>query len=847
MSTNLIQNFKLNTPSQPIQEKKPKPDFDIQRELNNRTFIKPLKGRGRLVSGGVFNAPALLVKDVKYDIKALKHAMSGNANDHELGKLNDLGLMAGGLAIAGYLFTRRQTPKTKGMEFVGLGAFLASMAIWPKLAIQLPAYLIHGVNVQKEYQDSFGRRKPFYQDPQFIPWDLYSDKEIQKMGDRLGIEKNIPNRRDAIQEKMKKIAIQNNTLWMLTAGFASPVMTALACNAVEPYFENYLDKMKNKKADSILTNVEEYAQRKYKNNEIANRLSKIEVESKGKTVDDSIKKAIVNAFTEDLDTITARSVEYDINKMLSGNLYTVEENSSKAIYDNLIQKGLKKNIEEETLKAVIPSEERILQILKDNNYIGDVKSGSFQRINNYILADVRANVEEYNKKASPDKQLKRFMRVLLDGEHPIKTVLSQTPTIKLEGELLENLKKCASVFDKFNANNYALDEYALLKVGNAPETVIAKYWNDVSGDLLKILGISDKEFEKVKLHRNIMSEMLRDKIETIVSDDAKYEKVMDTLVGKISEINKKIPEIKNTFNVLKDGLDEGTRKNLRSDYEVKVDKIFDDFAEKIRHLGFEKSSKAIVGAYAGDNTGTYKNIQKSYMSDRLLGVKSSFSRLLTTLDFYRRAAKNPNGLVGLGLQCREVREELIELCKTITLQGHSSDYAVKFYMQRNPHPNLEDNTPVEVENGKIKNKYLGKAQGTTNIPDDKYFYQNAMQAMFEGEMDDITSRVLDKYTYKEEISSYRELMLDKIGSDRYFAKPRHLIRPTRETFSGVKFNLIGIATDELVFKSGNSLWNSNKWFKMAAGFGAGLLGLTVMAQFFFGKVKKASQKAGNND
>ena len=243
MTTNLIQNYiaskplggykaqQQNTQTTIVNSpKKPMPNFDIQHELDNRTFIKPLKGKGKLVSGNIFNAPALMVKDGIYDAKALKHAIKGEANDHELGKINDIGLKLGGLAIAGYLFTRKQTPMTKGMEFVGLGSFLASMAIWPKIAIQLPAYLIHGVNVQKEYEDSFGRKKPFYQDPQFIPWDLYSDEEIQKIGNRLGVDKNIPNRRDAIQEKMKKIAIQNNTLWMLSAGFATPVKISLICN-----------------------------------------------------------------------------------------------------------------------------------------------------------------------------------------------------------------------------------------------------------------------------------------------------------------------------------------------------------------------------------------------------------------------------------------------------------------------------------------------------------------------------------------------------------------------------------------------------------------------------------------
>ena len=50
--------------------------------------------------------------------------------------------------------------------------------VWPKLFIQLPAKLIHGVNVRQQYEDNYGRKKMFYQDHQFIPWDLYSDKEF---------------------------------------------------------------------------------------------------------------------------------------------------------------------------------------------------------------------------------------------------------------------------------------------------------------------------------------------------------------------------------------------------------------------------------------------------------------------------------------------------------------------------------------------------------------------------------------------------------------------------------------------------------------------------------------------
>ena len=345
MTSNLIQNYISNRPAvnQPVQQKqsvaiapkKPMPDFDIQKELDNRTFIKPLEGKGRLLNGNIFNAPAIMVKDMIYDAKALKHAVSGKANDHELGKLNDFGLFLGGLAIASYLFTRKQTPMTKGMEFVGLASFLGAMAIWPKIAIQLPAYLIHGVNVQKQYEDSFGRKKPFYQDPQFLPWDLYTDKEIQKMGDRMGVPKDIPNRREFIQEKMKKIGIQNNTLWMLTAGFATPIMSGLICNTVEPYLNKYLDKRNNKATDKILNNLGEYSQ-KYKNISVEQDLIKILDSNINKSFSNELEEQITSTLTKYMDPVIAESLKKDLQEKVFGKkTYTLQDKNIKEILNNL--------------------------------------------------------------------------------------------------------------------------------------------------------------------------------------------------------------------------------------------------------------------------------------------------------------------------------------------------------------------------------------------------------------------------------------------------------------------------------------------------------------------------------
>jgi hypothetical protein len=132
--TNLIQSYVNSSPvTQQYNTNKSVKDFDVRKELSNRTFIKPLPSNGKLIRNSVFDVPSEIAKDMRYDAKALKHAVQGKANDHELGRLNDVAMKTGGLAIAGYLFTKKQTPMTKLFEFVGLGSFFAAMDLWPKI------------------------------------------------------------------------------------------------------------------------------------------------------------------------------------------------------------------------------------------------------------------------------------------------------------------------------------------------------------------------------------------------------------------------------------------------------------------------------------------------------------------------------------------------------------------------------------------------------------------------------------------------------------------------------------------------------------------------------------------
>ena len=87
MQTNLINSYihaQTKTPQsvQPkpsdeieiVTRRKAKPDFDINRELANRTFIRPLPPKGHIVKDGIMSAPAVFVDDLAYDMKALKAA-----------------------------------------------------------------------------------------------------------------------------------------------------------------------------------------------------------------------------------------------------------------------------------------------------------------------------------------------------------------------------------------------------------------------------------------------------------------------------------------------------------------------------------------------------------------------------------------------------------------------------------------------------------------------------------------------------------------------------------------------------------------------------------------------------
>lgn len=845
MRTNLIQAYLNGTPAaKQYNSDKAAKDFDVHKELNNRTFIKPLESNGELVRNTIFDAPAEFFKDVKYDIKALNHSIKGKANDHELGRLNDMGMKLGGLSIAGYLFTRKATPLTKIMEFVGLTSFFAAMDIWPKLALQLPAYLIHGFDIRQQYIDNEGKKKPIFLDHQFIPWDLYSDKEINKIGNRLHVPKDIPNRREYIQEKMRKIALQNNTMWMLTAGFATPIMSALICNALENPISRYQDKKLNQNADDLLVNLNDEI-KKYDYSPKQEELTAFLKENKGKNITPEIFDNIYSKLSEELDFVVSKDLEKDLHNLIPTDRgYTFNSDTVKNITESLKKHFSKVPLTEEDLAKILPDEDSITKVLSDKNLMKD-NVDDFSDYSKEIQNILGQNIDNFisTNPDNPNVKKLRFLQKQLIHSNELGTdselikSFKRVPSAVLSDSVIETLEKTSKILNQFKAEVNILDKYAYIKAAQAPETILANSWNTTATELLKALNFTPKEIAQARIDREITAPMLRGKIEYIVSDDTRYRNFADVMFKKLSELHEKMESI------------DVPQNNNTNSYISKVDSTYDTAADNLRKLGLHGTANSINGI-DGNISASAKNIQISFVKDRITGVKSSFYRILNAVDTYRRIAqidKYPIETLHNKMPL-QVKEEMVEFVKQMLLDAHTSDYAVKFFTLRHPEINPPENlsadelkkfyAQIEVENGKVINKTLGThaAEQMAELSNDKGFFGNVMRLIYKDALNPDTVERGQTSLVWDDFLNYRKELLDILGGDYNFAKPNHLVDGVITSTSERRFLRLGCAPDEMFYKLCKQKFNNNKWLKTFGGFGIGLFAVTVLSQFFMGKM-----------
>ncbi len=170
------------------------------------------------------------------NFKQTKHLLGDVASnqpvkDHELITFDDNLKRAASLGIA--------TMATMGLkqgifgvgEYLGFLSWFGAMAATPAM-INKMVHLKTGVNLNQNYDSSYGQRLNLYKDPNYLPLHILTDQQIERAADKLGIPTG-PNRRRETEEKMRQVSVQAHTWWMLAAGPATPVISGLTCDLLQ--------------------------------------------------------------------------------------------------------------------------------------------------------------------------------------------------------------------------------------------------------------------------------------------------------------------------------------------------------------------------------------------------------------------------------------------------------------------------------------------------------------------------------------------------------------------------------------------------------------------------------------
>ncbi len=864
--------------------------LNAKKPVNTDNKVHPLPPNGYLIDDSFIESVKFFFKDRTYDLKSVKNGLNGSANDHQLGRLNDIGLVTAGILIATYLASKTPNKNARIMEYIGLGTFLTAMSIYPKLFINTPAKLIHGFDVDKKYIDDQGRKKSVMQDSNYVPYDMYlgkvSDENIAKIGDKMGIPRDIKNRNNVIQEQMRKISTQNNTLWMLTAGITPAIAALLSCGIEKLVVAPLLEKSNIAKLDSQITKALEQTSKMDLNIESIseNPLSKSINELLGKFKGKELPKEEFNNIIKILSTDLHENTEEGIARDLT-NIFKASGNNSKTIFlkDKAIDEilvAVDKSISSRNKKVLqellLPTKEEINSILK--KYIStdsNLANGTTIDINNLskIREDFLRLIDARIDTATDiPKNFLNFERDKMINK--IISELDNRKSVIVSDDIITKVTNFAKILGDFNKNQKILQKCNVNAFEYTNETLIANSYNKFEQTLLKELNIKLSDLKKMKESEAYSFEILDKKFEELAKNEAKFKKVMKSL-GKVisdfevnlhgtNETNSRmlnlINAIENNYNntakrIAKLGGFEETVIRLVNqdvntlDNNLKSKEELFDFLDGIipNRYTLMKDFNSLSEAerieyieYNYNGAGSSKRLEISRILERYQGAKNSFNRIIHTLDVYKRAVVPEEYCSLLEGKDKKYIEQIINKAKISLLSATSSDFIMKLDTVDNPdfYIDLMNSTWVS-EGGDF---YSTKQKG---------FVSNSTKEILNSYNSKSKGAILDRFQYY--ITRFRNLVGNNTND---FTKPHHILNPyiqnsykQQERTRVALFNLIGQNPVELAMGGAGRRFATQKWLRIISAITASVCGATISAQFLFGKLNNPHKlvKQVNND
>lgn len=869
-----------------------KRDIIDARPIKSDGLIKPSRpAKSYLVNDPIYKAPVNFVEDICENLTNIKNGLKGKSNDHDLGRINDFAMKAGALGLAGYLFTRAKTPTSKVMEFLGFGSFFASMALWPKLFIEWPVRAMYGTNFNQKYVDNEGRKKRFSQDPQFKPWDLYTPEQISKMGDRLGVPKNIHNRNEVIKAKADKIHLQSNTLWMLTAGFATPIMSGLICNRAEKYLGPIIEKVRvSKKADkakkdAAIQNIIVREDGKLEINvKYSDALDKIFDDPKKASISAEEFDELVNILNHNNDLYGKHAIKAQLLSILPKNPDLIDKSYADVLFgavekNNALAREGKPSLGHIDLKGLNKEEVEAFFDGRDLT-LADVK----KRIKSLYREKRMRLTYEYMEKLD---DLLDIAKVLYND--PKNTIdeasiidasrLAPKPiTYKINPEIVNKIQNLDRVLVSFSKELESLGAYSKVLLNSEAESVAANRWNNTTKAFLEVLDIKGKDLIVSKGSGELVSEIITKKLEEIVKDEKSYEKA-------VKKVRDAILEFDRVFLPDANGKQQGKIVELKDGY----DKLFDKYKRIIKtDMGFADIFDRLYGENESGTAGSLKNAAKSSIERRVFELRTGMYKILHTMDIFKRIqdktmrkefednARKHNlnwnerveqvftdieekdiPLLSKGDRTKEILSDLK------TRYGYSEKVLQKAYQEGNIIETISrfDSFPSKITEivgytyddfcNKIKKYVLDATTSdhTTKLgmANRTSAYDVFMRMMYSANLSPETERALKgiQLGSTDFVSSFKDYVhqsLLQIGKKVYPHSPEAIIdgfEMPRGPVDYLSFDMsVGPKISNIVREAAEKKFNSGVWLKRFGGGFAALVGITLLAETFFGKLNK---------
>jgi len=725
------------------------------------------------------------LKDMGKDVVNIGRAfVTGESNDHELGRMNDIGLKVGGLGIAAYLSAKANTKYGKGMEFAGLGLFLLAMKLWPTLAIDLPTQLKYGFNPRQKYIDSQGRKKEFFQDNQYQPWDLYTSEQINKIGDRMGVPKGMPDREEFIKKKMRTIALQDNTLWMATAGFATPLAAALGGSVVSPLLKNLIIKLDSKKTLKHVKDIDKHAGRIAKNPLFE------------RTNTETLRQELIKLGSGKPEKSLFKNIAGMLNPLNTKQLKFEQYPSDHAVFKTL---GNLNNVIADDVKALYA--QISAQPANETNLLNSLKNLFRQYgvtdIDNITSLKALQNKMDI-KNITPDGIISfiKSEAPLIDGhEDLIKGMFDNSAQVNKQFKAA--VKADASALKDIKSRTSVLAKATNALAGNKTESVFTKSYLDTSKKFFKnVMGNNDtifgiiknkifgyKEVNKIMENNNAAYGIMKDKMKNIATNDSGFEKFVkntasnfissDDALKTINEEAKKLSQVVEGLNL------NGEYKNLKNALSL-------------------KQGGAIASAFG------------SMISLGQNNLDSTISRILTAIDFEKRVSNNSESLRG-------VSDTMIETCRKIIYTGTMSDIQNKNFLDHS----LTDYKQI------YQILFGSELDNSTTA---------AIRKLKDGRGDGLIERLKD----------FRSSVIATSNAANARNANLHQLPDAGANFTPEKdYIKVGESLVDNMVKSAKQIFNDRKWLKIFGTVGAVVLAGTLVAQTFFGKVKDEEYYLGN--